>query len=188
MTASPARLTARERVTLTRIGYLAVVIAGFVAAASMTAGHLLAGSWTAIITAAFALGLAVRYWWVILILSWPVTISRVVLLLAIWGGVDVAAASTGDVHAWAWSLVAVFLIGTVTELYNHVTRQWVVSSPAFERSLRSDHVRGAASAATAAAATVAILATAPGFTPAFVAGLGETAVMTSIRPAWMKGT
>jgi hypothetical protein len=171
MTASPVKRSAQSRVTLARLGYLTVVIAGFVAAVSMGAGQLVAGSWSALVTIVFALGLAIRYWWVILLLAWPFTLPRIVLLLAMWGGVGVVAANTGDVRAWAWSLVAVFLIGTATELYNHATRQWVVGIPALERSLRADHVRGASSAALAAAATVAILVTAPRYTTAFVAGL-----------------
>ena len=169
MTVSPP--SAQERATLTRIGYLTVVIAGFVAAISMSAGHLASGSWTAIITVAFALGMAVRYWWVILLLAWPFAIPRVALLLAMWAGLDVVAANTGDERAWAWSLAMVFLIGTATELYNYATRQWVVTAPAFQRSLRSDHVRGAASAAIATAAMVAVLVTSPRYAPAFAAGL-----------------
>lgn len=150
---------------------IGVVVIGLVAAVAISLVHLQSSATTAVITIAFALGLAVRYWWVIRLLPWPSTVPRVGLLVAMWAGVVVIALNAGDHHAWAWSFVVVFCIGGITEIYNYSTRQWAVGSAEFERSLRADHVRGATSTLFATVATAMMIVMARQYVPAFLAAL-----------------
>ena len=150
---------------------IVVVIVGLVAAVAISLANLQSSALTAIITIAFALGLAVRYWWVIRILPWPSAVPRVTLLVAMWAAVVMVALNAGDPHAWAWSFVAVFWIGGVTEIYNFNTRQWAVGSAAFERSLRADHVNGARSTLFATVATAVMIVIARQYVPVFLAAL-----------------
>lgn len=160
-----------NRTAAARTAYRAVVVIGMVAVMAISAAHYPGSAMASGVTIAFALGLAVRYWWVIRLLPWPFTVPRITLLIAMWAAVDAVALNAGDPAAWAWSFVIVFVIGAATELYNYATRQWAVGSPAFERSLRTEHVRGAASAVIAAGATATMIVTGMSYTPALLAAL-----------------
>jgi len=102
------------------------------------------------ITLILALGCAVRYWWVILLLPWPARWFRMVLLLLAWSALPAVAISTGNPVQWALAIAALSAIGCITEIYNGITRQWLVGSEEMARSLKSDHVTGAVSAGAAA--------------------------------------
>lgn len=144
---------------------------GMIVAVAISSVHVQRDAMTAVVTIAFALGLAARYSWVIHLLAWPATVTRITLLVAMWAAVDAIALNAGDRRAWAWSFVVVLLIGGATEAYNYATRQWAVGGPGFERSLRADHVRGAVSTVLAAATTAAVIMTTARYVAAFLAGL-----------------
>jgi len=139
--------------TLEKVAQLMIVVSGFFAtvlvAIAMGATGMVSPARTAIVLT-LALGLAVRYWWVILLLAWPTRWPRMVLLLLAWTAVALIAATAVDPHRWALALAALSVIGCATEVYNGVTRQWLVGSEAMTRSLRRDHVIGAVSAGVAA--------------------------------------
>jgi len=139
--------------TLEKVAQLMIVVSGFFAtvlvAIAMGATGMVSPARTAIVLT-LALGLAVRYWWVILLLAWPTRWPRMVLLLLAWTAVALIAATAVDPHRWALTLAALSVIGCATEVYNGVTRQWLVGSEAMTRSLRRDHVIGAISAGVAA--------------------------------------
>jgi hypothetical protein len=136
-----------------KTGQLFVVIAGFFA--GQTALWIgCSGSATSaadlprtVVTAVFLLSLAVRYWWVILMLEWPFRVGRTVLLLLVWSAaIEVATLSRNSEH-WLLALAAVAMLGTVTEAYNTATKQWMVAGPRWrtEQFLR-DHHAGIAAA------------------------------------------
>ena len=106
------------------------------------------------ITLVLALGCAVRYWWVILLLPWPPRWFRMVLLLLAWSALPAVAIEAADPVRWALAIAALSAIGCMTEIYNGITRQWIVGSEEMTRSLRVDHITGAV---TASAATILLL-------------------------------
>jgi hypothetical protein len=101
------------------------------------------------IALALALGCAVRYWWVILLLPWPARWFRMVLLLLAWTALPAVAITTGNPARWALAIAALSAIGCITEIYNGITKQWLVGSEEMARSLKRDHIAGAASAGAA---------------------------------------
>jgi hypothetical protein len=109
------------------------------------------------ITLVLTLGCAVRYWWVILLLPWPARWFRMVLLLLAWSALPAVAISTGNPVRWALSIAALSAIGSITEIYNGITRQWLVGPEEMARSLKSDHLTGAVSAGVAALALLLIV-------------------------------
>jgi hypothetical protein len=116
---------------------------------------------SAVVTLVLALGCAVRYWWVILLLPWPARWPRMVLLLLAWSVLPVVAVTAASPVRWALAIAGLSVIGCVTELYNGITRQWAVGSERMARSLRRDHVSGALSTAMAAAIVVIVAASRP---------------------------
>jgi len=150
--------------TLEKVAQLMVVVCGFFAtvlvAIAMGATRMVSPARTAIVLA-LALALAVRYWWVILLLAWPTRWPRMVLLVLAWTAVSIIAATAVDPHRWALALAALSVIGCATEVYNGVTRQWLIGSEVMTRSLRRDHVIGAISAGVAAVVFVAAGALVP---------------------------
>ncbi len=109
------------------------------------------------VTLILALGVAVRYWWVILLLLWPARWLRTVLLLLAWSVLPVIAMTAANPVRWALALAALSAIGCMTEIYNFITKQWMVGSEQIMRSLKRDHVHGATAAG---GATVSLLAVA----------------------------
>jgi hypothetical protein len=139
---------------LDKSGQLGVVVVGFFATIQLLLVTAAGGSVPparVLLTAAVALACAVRYWWVILLLPWPFRWFRLVLILAAWCALPVVAIAMPDARRWVLALTGLSVIGFVTELYNGLTEQWRVGSEAMARSLKRDHVFGAASAAGAAA-------------------------------------
>ncbi|MDP9202607.1 MAG: hypothetical protein M3P26_11840 [Gemmatimonadota bacterium] len=108
------------------------------------------------VTLALALGFAVRYWWVILLLQWPARWFRTLLLLLAWSALPVVAMMATNAVRWALALAALSAVGCMTEVYNGITRQWLVGSEAMARSLKTDHVSGAVSAGGAAVCLVLV--------------------------------
>ena len=152
-------MAADRNIPLHKAGQLAVVVVGFFSAVLLlllqavrgtASGGRLGVMWL------MALGLAVRYWWVILLLEWPFRIARVVLLLLAWSVVAAAAAMTDLDRAWVLLLAALGGIGAATEFYNLRTQQWRVGSEALSRTLRRDHVVGGITALAASGALVGL--------------------------------
>lgn len=138
---------------LNKYGQLAVVVVGFFATMQITLVTSAGGSIPLArpaLTAALTFAFAVRYWWVILLLPWPFRLLRLVLLLAAWCALPVVAIAMPDARRWVLALAVLSGIGFMTDLYNGLTGQWRVGSDAMARSLKRDHVFGAASAASAA--------------------------------------
>lgn len=138
---------------LNKNGQLMVVIVGFFATVQLLA--IQTGAQTAPlmregVTLILASGCAVRYWWVILLLPWPIRWFRIALLLLAWCMLPAAAANVSDPVRWAFALAALSAIGCATEVYNAITRQWAVGAERMARSLKVDHLTGAASAGGAA--------------------------------------
>ena len=133
-----------------------VVVAGFFTAVALLASRGDPAGWSdaarRAITLAFAIGLAVRYWWVILLLEWPFRPARTALLLLAWSALAAVAAEAGQARPWAFALAALSAVGAATEAYNAATRQWAVGPPALAESLRRDHRNGLAAAALGAVA------------------------------------
>ncbi|HEX9310540.1 MAG TPA: hypothetical protein VF887_06995 [Gemmatimonadaceae bacterium] len=130
-----------------------VVVVGFFATVQLLivqAGGGAAPIGRTAVTLALALSFAVRYWWVILLLQWPFQWFRTVLLLLAWVALPVVAMAATDPVRWALAVAALSTIGCITEIYNGVTRQWLVGSGEMARSLKRDHISGAASAGAAA--------------------------------------
>jgi hypothetical protein len=158
--------------TLGKVGQIVVVVAGFFATLQMLTIGVTAGTVPmarAGVTLAFALGLALRYWWVILLLPWPARWPRMLLILLAWSAMPLVAASAANVERWALVLAALSAIGCATEIYNGITRQWMVGSDEMTRSLRHDHVIGAVGAGAVAIALVVVEALRPEWLDALVA-------------------
>ena len=149
----PAPLPARTYGSLDKHGQLMVVVVGFFTTVQLLIVQASDGAVPLArlgVTLALALGCAVRYWWVILLLPWPFRWFRMVLLLLVWCALPVAAAMIANPVRWGFALAALSAIGCMTEIYNGVTRQWAVGSEGMARSLKTDHIAGAASAGVAA--------------------------------------
>ena len=130
-----------------------VVVVGFFATAQLLivqAGGGAGPIGRTVVTLTLALGFAVRYWWVILLLQWPFRWFRTLLLLLAWVALPVVAMTATDPVLWGLAVAALSTIGCITEIYNGVTRQWLVGSGEMARSLKRDHIFGAASAGAAA--------------------------------------
>ena len=110
-----------------------------------------------VVTFVLALSCAIRYWWVILLLDWPPTWFRTLLLLLAWSALPVVGLTAGNVIGWALSLAALSVVGFATELYNGATKQWEAGSAEMRRSLRSDHTIGATATAVSAALLLALV-------------------------------
>jgi hypothetical protein len=102
------------------------------------------------VTLILAIGCAVRYWWVILLLAWPARWLRMSLLLLAWSAMPAVAITAPNPIRWAFAIAALSAIGCMTEIYNGVTGQWRVGSEAMAQSLKRDHVVGAVSTGVAA--------------------------------------
>jgi len=102
-----------------------------------------------LLTVAVALACAVRYWWVILLLPWPFRWFRLVLILSAWCALPLVATAMPDARRWVFALALLSGIGCATEVYNGIAGQWRIGSEAMSRSLKWDHVSGAAIAAGA---------------------------------------
>jgi hypothetical protein len=144
-----------------KLGQLGAVLGGFYTGLALlpwdTGGELEVGGrvWS---TALFILGLAIRYWWVVLLLDWPFRVPRVTLLLVVWGGVVHAASRTRDGRGWALALAGVALAGAITEAYNLATGQWRRGNAELTASLHRDHVVGVISAVAGGAGLLGIAA------------------------------
>jgi hypothetical protein len=131
-----------------------VVVVGFFATVELLIVQAIAGTAPLLreaVTLALALGLAVRYWWVILLLPWPARWPRLVLLLLAWTALQAVVMTSPNPIRWAFALAALSAIGCMTEIYNGLTGQWRVGSEAVARSLKGDHIVGAWAAGGAAA-------------------------------------
>jgi len=132
---------------------LTVVVVGFFTTLQL----LIVQEWTrpvilgrVVVTLAFSLACAIRYWWVILLLAWPARWFRTLLLLLAWSALPVTAVMVGNVVRWGLALAVLSAVGCITEIYNFITRQWSVGSAEVSASLKSVHVIGAAAAGGAA--------------------------------------
>jgi hypothetical protein len=147
------------RESLDKHGQLAVVVVGFFATVQLTAtgsGVDAASSARLALTLALALALAVRYWWVVLLLPWPFHWFRLVLILLAWSTLPFTATRTTDARHWVLALAMLSAVGFVTEVFNGLTGQWRIGSEAMMRSLKRDHVTGAAASALVAAILVPV--------------------------------
>jgi hypothetical protein len=108
------------------------------------------------VTLALAVGCAVRYWWVILLLPWPARWFRTVLLLLAWSALPLVAMMAASPVRWALALAALSAIGCITEVYNDITGQWRVGSEEVAQSIKADHVFGAVSSGGAGAAILLV--------------------------------
>jgi len=143
---------------LNKIAQLVVTIAGFFTTVLILLQESEIGGdvrLRAVLTLALAIGLAIRYWWVILLLDWPFRIWRTTLLLLIWCALALAAANAEDARTWAQTLAALSAFGAITEAYNTLTGQWRCGSEAFAQSLRRDHIAGGGAAGAACLTLVA---------------------------------
>ena len=142
--------------TLNKAAQLLVVVAGFFTAVALLATRGDLAGWPdaarRAITLAVAIGLAVRYWWVILLLEWPFRPVRTALLLLAWSALSAVAVGAAHARPWAFSLAALSAVGAATEAYNAATGQWRVGSSALAESLRRDHRNGLVAAALGAVA------------------------------------
>jgi len=139
---------------------LTVVVVGFFTTLLVLAMHEIvrpAPTVRVVVTLVVALSCAIRYWWVILLLDWPPTWFRTLLLLLAWSALPGVALAVGNVTGWALSLSALSTVGFATEVYNGATKQWEVGSDEMRRSLRSDHTIGAAATAGSAVLLVALV-------------------------------
>jgi hypothetical protein len=135
---------------LNKQGQLMIVVVGFFATVlllAMRAGDGMTPVSRAVVTLAVAVGCAVRYWWVILLLPWPARWFRMVALLLAWSALPIVAVMSPNVVRWALALAALLAVGSITEAYNWHTRQWMVGCEEASRSLEVDHLTGAAAAA-----------------------------------------
>lgn len=151
-------------VSTEKIAQLLVVVVGFFATVQLAIVATVAGTvpwWREGIVLLLTLALAVRYWWVILLLAWPTRWPRIALLLLAWTIPPVIAVCAGNLTRWAIAIAALAVAGCATEIYNGVMRQWMIGSDEMTRSLRRDHVVGATSAAIAAALLVIVAALYP---------------------------
>jgi hypothetical protein len=137
--------------TIVVVGYFATVQLLFIRADSGSAPFA-----REVVTLALTLSVAVRYWWVILLLPWPAGWFRTVLLLLAWSALPAVAVAATNPARWALAFATLSAIGCATEIYNDITRQWQVGSEEMARSLKRDHVVGAASAGGAAVAAVTV--------------------------------
>ena len=151
-------------VLVNKVGQLVVVLIGFfttglilllqVIHGTVPAGHLA-------VTFFIALGLTVRYWWVILLLEWPFRLIRTVLLLSAWSTMLLVAAMSQVDRTWVLMLAVLCGIGAATEFYNLATQQWKVGSQVLARALRWDHLVGGVAALAAAVVLVGLSAWLP---------------------------
>jgi hypothetical protein len=144
---------------LHKLAQLLVVIGGFYTGLAILPWDI-GGHWEGSIrlfgTVLFILGLAVRYWWVILLLDWPFRVPRVTLLLVVWGGVVFAASRAREDREWVLALAGLAWTGAITEAYNLVTEQWRHSNTALMASLYRDHIIGVAAAVAGGAGLLGI--------------------------------
>jgi hypothetical protein len=142
-----------------KFGQLCAVLGGFYTGLAIlpwdTGGDLEVGG-RMLAMLLFILGLAVRYWWVVLLLDWPFRLPRVTLLLVVWGGVVCAASGTRDGRGWALALAGVAFAGAITEAYNLATGQWRHGNAALTASLYRDHIVGVISAVAGGAGLLVI--------------------------------
>jgi hypothetical protein len=135
--------------SLHRAAQLLVVIGGFYTGLAVLPWNSSSGWQPAIrlvATVLFILGLTVRYWWVILLLDWPFRVIRVVLLLAVWMEVVIAARCVAESRVWVLALASVSWTGALTEGYNLATGQWRHPKASLTATLFRDHVAGAIAA------------------------------------------
>lgn len=138
--------------------YLAIVVgAGVAAILVATTRAQIDGRLAAAVTILLVIELSIRFRYVIALLAWPVTVTRIALLMAFWGGLINLAWWVPDTRRWAVAAAVLFAIGVAIEIHNYVTRQWHIGSEVFQRSLRNDILRGIASA-TIAAITILLVA------------------------------
>ena len=145
--------------SLHKLAQLMVVVGGFytgLAVLPWDVGGDLEGCLRLIGTVLFILGLAVRYWWVILLLDWPFRVPRVTLLLVMWGGVVFAASRAREDRDWVLALAAVAWAGALTEAYNLATGQWRHGNTALAASLYRDHIIGVVAAVAGGAGLLGI--------------------------------
>jgi hypothetical protein len=136
-----------------------VVIGGFFTALALlpwSTGNTWDGAARLLAMVLLSVSLALRYWWVILLLDWPFRVARVFLLLAVWAEVVLAAARCGDSPGWVLALMAVSWTGAATEAYNLATGQWRHDHAPLARSLLRDHIVGLASAVLGGVALLCI--------------------------------
>ena len=139
---------------------LTIVVVGFFT----TLQVLITAQWTRSmalrigVTLAIAVACLIRYWWVILTLTWPARWFRTLLLLLVWTSLPLTAAFVGNAMQWAGALVGLSTLGCMTEIYNYLTQQWRVGSPEMIASLKLDHIAGIAASAAAAVVIVGAMA------------------------------
>ena len=91
------------------------------------------------------------------------------LLLLAWSALPAVAVAATNPVRWALALATLSAIGCATEIYNSITRQWQVGSEEMARSLRRDHLVGAASAGGAAVAVALVAIVWPAWLDGLVA-------------------
>jgi hypothetical protein len=139
---------------------LTVVVVGFFATLLMlfaTASTKYVPRVREMTTLGIALACAIRYWWVILLLAWPATWFRLLLLLLAWCALPAAAAEVAEPLQWAVALAALAAIGCGTEIYNGLSRQWDIGSAAMAASVKRDHLVGAIASVLALAILVFVI-------------------------------
>jgi hypothetical protein len=156
-----------ESSTLKR-AYLSLVLTATVAAVVLSAAHAPPAHGRAAATILLALELAIRFRYVIALLEWPPSPMRIVLLAGFWVGLVNMARQADDAAAWTVAAAMLFSVGVAIEVHNLVTRQWALGSPAFQRSLRNDILRGIAAATFATIAVLLVGREAPQWAAPFV--------------------
>jgi hypothetical protein len=134
--------------SLNKAGQLIIIVVGFF----VTVAFLIMGTPNArtVLTLIVALAFAVRYWWAVLVLPWPFQWFRLVLILLAWTVLPFVASSMDNVQRWVLELAALSAVGFVSEVFGLLSEQWRVGSPEMTRSLRREHISGAAAAGIAA--------------------------------------
>ena len=107
------------------------------------------------VTLLFLIGLTVRYWWVILLLPWPFTVTRTSLLLLQWTVALSLVQTIASPRPWLLSFAGVAFVGFLTEVYNFRDGQWRLGNRLLTASLRRDHIVGMWSALAGALAIAA---------------------------------
>lgn len=124
-----------------------------------------------LVTIALVVELLIRFRYIIGLLDWPITASRIALIFGFWVTLIPFGWAVEDPKRWATLATMLFAIGVLIEVHNLVTRQWAIGDERFQRSLRNDVLRGIASAAFATASTPIVYARWPQWIALYVGGL-----------------
>jgi hypothetical protein len=156
-TGRDASVSPESLALLNKGGQLSVVLLGFFCS-SLGLMRGFSGAQSVgefLVSLLFLIGLAVRYWWVILLLPWPFSIARSSLLLLQWAAALSLVQTFPSPRRWLLSLASVAFVGFLTEVYNDRDGQWRVKNTALAASLRRDHRIGIGAALTGSLAIAA---------------------------------